>query len=219
MKLLVVEDEARIASFILKGLKAHGYAVEHVRTGADALPFAREPTVDLVILDLGLPDMDGSDVLSRLRGEGNNVPVIVLTARSDVADRVENLDLGADDYLTKPFVFDELLARVRARLRSGTPQSAVLRAGDLQLDLRTRQARTGGKPIELTAREFALLETLLRHPRQVLSREQLASRVWGFGFDPNSNIVDVYIRYLRRKLGKDRIQTIRGAGYRLAETA
>jgi DNA-binding response OmpR family regulator len=216
VKVLVVEDEDRIASFLGKGLRAQGYAVERAATGAEALGRARDPNLDLIILDLGLPDIDGSDVLRRIRQLGSNVPVIILTARGDLDDRVRGLDLGADDYIAKPFAFDELLARVRARLRRpGDEQGATLRAGDVELDLRTRRAKAGERSVDLTAREFALLETFMRHPQQVLSREQLLSRVWGFAFDPGSNLVDVYVRYLRRKLGEGVIQTVRGLGYRL----
>jgi len=216
MKLLVIEDEPEIASFLLKGLRAHGYAVEHSVTGAGGLALAKQADVDLVVLDLRLPDLDGTDVLRRLRANGNPVPVIVLTARGDTADRVEGLDQGADDYLTKPFAFDELLARIRARLRRREGEQAmVLEVAGLALDLRTRRIRVHGRELDLTAREFALLEMFLRHPRQVLSRERLLSRVWGLDFDPGSNVVDVYVGHLRRKLGEGLIQTVRGMGYRL----
>jgi DNA-binding response OmpR family regulator len=188
-----------------------------VATGEAALGHAHDPGLDLMILDLGLPDIDGSEVLLRLRRSGADVPIIVLTARGDVDDRVAGLDLGADDYLAKPFAFDELLARVRARLRRRTGQSALmLKSGPVQLDLRSRKASVDGKVVELTAREFSLLETFMRHPKQVLSREQLLSRVWSLGFDPGSNLVDVYVGYLRRKLGEGSIETVRGVGYRLA---
>jgi DNA-binding response OmpR family regulator len=216
MKLLLVEDEARVAAFIIKGLKAQGYVVTHVTTGEDALAHMAAQDVDLIILDLGLPDIDGTEVLGRLRKDGTQAPVIVLTARAGVEDRVEGLNLGADDYLTKPFAFDELVARVRARLRrpGGQPDS-ILQAGRIQIDLRTRRAWDGDRMVELTAREFAVLESFMRHPGQVLSREQLLSQVWGMDFDPNSNVVEVYIRSLRRKLGDDCIETVRGVGYRL----
>jgi len=216
MKLLVIEDEPEIASFLLKGLRAQGYAVEHSATGAGGLALAQQADVSLVVLDLRLPDLDGTEVLRRLRANGNYVPVIVLTARGDTADRVEGLDQGADDYLTKPFAFDELLARIRARLRRRDGEVMMLEVAGLTLDLRTRKIRVHGRELDLTAREFALLEILMRHPRQVLSRERLLSRVWGLDFDPGSNVVDVYVGHLRRKLGEGLIQTVRGMGYRLA---
>ncbi len=216
MRLLVVDDEDRIASFLTKGLRAAGYAVQRVATGAEGLEAGRDPYLDLIVLDLGLPDIDGSTVLLELRRAGIRTPVIILTARGDIDDRVAGLDLGADDYLAKPFAFDELLARVRARLRRrGEDGGTALRSGGVELDLLTRRARVGERSVELTGREFALLETLLRHPRQVLSREQLLSRVWGLSFDPGSNLVDVYIGYLRRKLGERVVETVRGVGYRL----
>ena len=169
-----------------------------------------------MILDLGLPVRDGLTVLRQLRADDVAIPVIVLTARDAVNDRVAALEGGADDYMAKPFAFAELLARVRLRLRTpGQAEPTVLRYGTLALDLRTRFAHVDGQAVELTAREFTLAEVLLRHPGQVLSREQLLDHVWGLGFDPGSNIVDVYIRYLRRKLGVERIETVRGMGYRL----
>ena len=215
MRLLVVEDEARIAAFLVKGLTAHGYAVDHARTAAEALSLTEEIEFALVVLDLRLPDADGLDVLRTLRSRGADLPVVVLTARGDVGDRVEGLELGADDYLTKPFVFDELLARVRARLRGRRQDQSILAFGRVRLDLRTRRALVDDREIDLTTREFALLETFLRHPGQVLSREQLLSQVWGMDFDPGSNLVDVYVGYLRRKLGESSVETVRGAGYRL----
>jgi DNA-binding response OmpR family regulator len=220
MRVLVVEDEARIASFLLKGLAAAGYAVEHVGTGAEALARVALGGTQLVVLDLRLPDMDGFDVLARLRERGDATPVIVLTARGDVHDRVRGLDLGADDYLTKPFAFDELLARVRARLRDAARppagDAAVLESTGLRLDARTRRVEADGAEVALTAREFALLETFMRHPGQVLSREQLLSQVWGYNFDPGTNVVDVYVGYLRKKIGA-RVDTVRGVGYRLRD--
>jgi two-component system, OmpR family, copper resistance phosphate regulon response regulator CusR len=215
VKLLVVEDEERIASFLVKGLTAAGYAVEHAARGSEALERIDRGGFALVILDLRLPDLDGLDVLRRLRERDDATPVIVLTARAGVDDRVEGLELGADDYMPKPFAFDELLARVRARLRSTAREAAALEAGGIRLDLRTHRAEAGGREIDLSAREFALLETFLRHPGQVLSREQLLSQVWGFDFDPGSNLVDVYVGYLRRKLGDDALETVRRVGYRL----
>ena len=218
MKLLVVEDEERIASFLTKGLTAEGYAVEHVSSGREAI--ARlHPDVALVILDLGLPDLDGTEVLRHLRGTGHDVPVIVLTARGEVGDRVDSLDLGADDHVVKPFAFAELVARIRARTRpvGNRPSSSswfLLHGGRVTLDLRSRRVTVHGDEIELTAREFALLEMFLRNQGQVLSRGQLLSEVWGFHFDPGSNVVDVYVRYLRQKIGSDHLKTVRGVGYR-----
>jgi DNA-binding response OmpR family regulator len=214
MKLLVVEDEARIASFLVKGLSDQGYRVECVATGAEALVRSREPDLDLLILDLGLADMDGLDVLRELRGEGRRLPVVILTARGEVEDRVEGLDLGADDYLTKPFAFEEPLARVRARLRSRNGDLVPLEVGDVRLDPRTRRVEVAGGLVDLTDREFALLEIFLQRPDQILSRELLLSRVWGLSFDPGTNIVDVYVGYLRRKVGEQRIETVWHEGYR-----
>jgi DNA-binding response OmpR family regulator len=215
-RILIAEDEERIVSFLQKGLQAAGYSVLAVATGPDALALARDDDFDLLVLDLGLPGLDGQEVLRRLRARGERLPVVILTARDTVTDTVAGFDGGANDYVTKPFRFDELLARIRARLRDApAAEPTVLRVGEVSLDLRTRRAAVGARSVELTAREFALLETLLRHPRQVLSREQLLSHVWGYDFDPGSNVVDVYIRYLRKKLGDDVIQTVRGMGYRL----
>jgi DNA-binding response OmpR family regulator len=215
-RVLIVEDEPRIASFLDKGLRAAGYATTLVANGIDAAGYARDQDVDLVILDLGLPGQDGLSVLAQLRARGERMPVIVLTARDQVPDRVAGLDQGADDYLTKPFSFEELLARVRARLRErGLPAATVLVVGPLRLDLVRRTATVAGRQVELTAQEFRLAETLARHAGQVLSREQLLDRVWGLAHDPGSNVVDVYVGYLRRKLGHDLIQTVRGMGYRL----
>jgi DNA-binding response OmpR family regulator len=218
-QILIIEDEPRIASFIAKGLKSAGFTslIEH--TGEMGLMVALHGDVDLIILDIGLPDIDGFEVLDRLRSQGVTVPVIVLTARSSVDDTVTGLESGADDYMPKPFSFDELLARIRLRLRTTAPSSnsssLVLTHKDLSLDLRTRRANVAGRDVDLSAREFALAETFLRHPGRVLSREQLLSGVWGYDFDPGSNVVDVYVRYLRRKLGSQRFETVRGMGYRL----
>jgi DNA-binding response OmpR family regulator len=215
MRLLIVEDEVRIASFLVRGLRAQGYAVEHVATGAEALTAARDPGLDLMILDLGLPDIDGTEVLRRLRADGARVPILVLTARGEVGDRVESLDLGADDYLVKPFAFDELLARIRARVRDQEPGPAtVLQAGSVSLDIPSRRVAAGGHEHDLTAREFSLLQVFLRRPGQVLTREQILSQVWELDWDPGSNVVDVYVGYLRRKVGDERIETVRGVGYR-----
>ncbi|GAA0551202.1 MULTISPECIES: response regulator transcription factor [Actinomadura] len=215
-RILIAEDERRISSFLEKGLHKNGFTTLVVPDGLSAYEHARGGGFDLMILDLGLPVQDGFTVLRRLRNERVTIPMIILTARDSVADTVAGLEGGADDYLAKPFAFEELLARIRLRLRAERiPEATVLRAGGLELDLRTRRARVGGRTVELTAREFALAEVFCRHPDQVLTREQLLSQVWGFDFDPGSNIVDVYIRYLRRKLGPGLIETVRGVGYRL----
>ena len=225
-RVLIAEDEERIVSFLEKGLRASGYTTVAVGTGPDALALARDESFDLLLLDLGLPGLDGHDVLRAMRSRGEAMPVIILTARDSVEETVAGLDGGADDYVTKPFRFEELLARIRLRLRDGGgAEPAVLRAGPVSLDLRSRRASVhdpaasngdGTRVVELTAREFALAEVFLRHPGQVLSREQLLSHVWGYDFDPGSNVVDVYVRYLRRKLGESVIETVRGMGYRLA---
>jgi DNA-binding response OmpR family regulator len=215
-RILIAEDEPRIASFLEKGLRANGFTATIAADGPEALARARSGEFDLLILDLGLPGLDGYGVLAELRRSDRRLPVLILTARDSVADTVAGLEGGADDYVTKPFVFDELLARVRVRLRGErAPEETILRAGDVALDLRTRRVQVEGRTVDLTAREFALAEVLLRHPGQVLSREQLLSHVWGYDFDPGSNVVDVYVRYLRRKLGAQRIATVRGMGYRL----
>jgi two-component system, OmpR family, copper resistance phosphate regulon response regulator CusR len=217
-RILIAEDEERIASFIDKGLKASGYATETVGDGDEALKLARSGKYDLLILDLGLPGKDGLEVLEALRGEGAAIPVVILTARNTTREVVEGLEGGADDYVTKPFRFEELLARVRVRLRGETgPDAAVLASADAELDLRTRRAIVEGREVELSAREFALAEMFFRHPGQVLSREQLLSSVWGYDFDPGSNVVDVYVGYLRRKIGHHRIAAVRGMGYRLEQ--
>jgi DNA-binding response OmpR family regulator len=215
-RILIAEDEERIVSFLEKGLRSSGYTTVAVGSGPDALALARDDSFDLLLLDLGLPGMDGQAVLEAMRSRGEHMPVIILTAREGVDDTVAGLEGGANDYMTKPFRFEELLARVRLRLRDGlVPEATILEAGGIRLDLRARRATVGNRLVELTAREFALTEVLLRHPGQVLSREQLLSHVWGYDFDPGSNVVDVYIRYLRRKLGPDVIETVRGMGYRL----
>jgi DNA-binding response OmpR family regulator len=218
-RILIVEDEQRITSFLEKGLKANGFVTSVASDARDGLTQARSGGFDLVILDLGLPDRDGMEVLRDLRETDTRTPVIILTARDGVADTVSGLEAGADDYVPKPFRFEELLARVRLRLRDQrAPEPTVLRAGDAALDLRTRRVMTGDRSVELTAREFALAETFFRHPGQVLSREQLLSHVWGYDYDPGSNVVDVYVGYLRKKLGEALITTVRGMGYRLEGT-
>ena len=218
-RILIVEDEAPFASFLEKGLSANGYTTKVAPDGTTAAAIADDEEFDLVILDLGLPDIDGLDVLRMLRQRGATLPVIILTARDDTDDKVSGLDAGASDYITKPFSLEELLARVRARLREESRvEVTVLEAGEVALDLRTRRATVSGKTIPLTAREFTMLETFMRHSDQVLSREQLLSHVWGYDFDPGSNVVEVYVGYLRKKLGDELIETVRGMGYRLHAT-
>ncbi|MFA4929254.1 MAG: response regulator transcription factor [Patulibacter sp.] len=213
-RILIAEDEQRLSAFLEKGLRAAGFTTTVVGDGASAVAVARDEDFDLLILDLGLPALDGMTVLRTLRGQGRRLPVLILSARDEVEDKVAGLELGADDYLTKPFRFEELLARVRARLRTeGTKEETVLRHGELALDLRRRTASVEGRTVELSAREFTMLEVFLRHEGQVLSREQLLSHVWGYQHDPGSNVVDVYVGYLRRKLGGGVIATVRGVGY------
>jgi len=215
-RILIAEDEPRLASFLEKGLKANGFVTTVVEDGHIASLVARDDEFDLMLLDIGLPGMDGFHVLQEIRNRGQRLPVIFLTARDELDDKIAGLDGGADDYMTKPFRFEELLARVRVRLREdGSREQSKLEAGGIILDTRTRQASVGGERVTLTAREFTLLETLMRHPGQMLSREQLLSHVWGYDYDPGSNVVDVYIGYLRRKLGDESIETVRGMGYRL----
>jgi two-component system, OmpR family, copper resistance phosphate regulon response regulator CusR len=220
-RILIAEDESRIALFLEKGLRAEGFTTATASDGHAALTFARSGEFDLMILDIGLPGQDGFRVLRSLRATGSTMPVIILTARDGVDDTVTGLDYGADDYVGKPFRLAELLARIRRRLRATEETQAepmVLAHGGLSLDLRTRRLSTDGRsPVDLTAREFSLAETFLRHPGQVLSREQLLSRVWGYDYDPGSNVVDTYVRYLRKKVGAERIETVRGMGYRLRD--
>ncbi|HEX6026839.1 MAG TPA: response regulator transcription factor [Solirubrobacter sp.] len=217
-RILIAEDDAGIVGFLEKGLRAHGFATKAVGDGESAHALASGGEFDLLVLDIGLPRRDGFTVLRQLREARVSIPVIILTARDSVSDKVAGLEGGADDYLPKPFAFEELLARIRLRLRDEhAPEVTVLRSGELALDLRTRRADVGGRVVDLSAREFALIELLLRHPGQVLAREQILSHVWGFDFDPGSNVVDVYIRHLRRKLGAELIETVRGMGYRLRD--
>ena len=218
MNVLIVEDEPRIAAFVERGLRAEGFGVQTAGDGEVGYAMACDEDVDLVILDLMLPRLSGEEVLQRIRAHRADLPIIVLTARDTVDDRVRNLNAGADDYVMKPFSFAELLARVHARLRARDQRSASeIRVGDVELDLRGRRVRLEGREVDLTTREFALLETFMRHPGQVLSQVQLMDRVWGYDFDPGSNVVEVYVGYLRRKLRKDLIETVRGAGYRFVD--
>ncbi|MFJ6456618.1 response regulator transcription factor [Paenarthrobacter sp. NPDC091669] len=216
-RILIAEDDRRIADFIEKGLRAAGYTCLVVDDGASALLLARSGEFGMIILDIGLPMLSGFEVLERLRSEGSKTPVIVLTASDSVADTVYGLESGANDYMTKPFQFAELLARIRLRLNDDADSSPVLNLthGDMILDLRSRRVRVGDTGADLTAREFSLLEVFLRHPGQVLTREQLISHAWNMDFDPASNVVDVYVRALRAKIGAERLETVRGAGYRL----
>lgn len=219
--ILIIEDEPRIVAFLEKGLRAKGFSTTCAGNGKTALELALGDEVDLIILDLGLPDCDGMTLLEELRGQGLNQPIIILTARDDIYDKVAGFEAGADDYVTKPFRFEELLARVRARLR--TPQSpqvsttSILVNGSITLDLYTRQVQVSGRLVDLSTREFTMMEAFMRNAGQVLSREQLLDLVWGYDYDPGSNVVDVYVGYLRKKLGSDSIETVRGMGYRLAK--
>jgi two-component system, OmpR family, copper resistance phosphate regulon response regulator CusR len=216
-RVLTVEDEPRFASFLAKGLRASGFAPTIAEDGERASRIARDEDFDLVLLDVGLPKKDGFEVLADIRESGQRLPVIMLTMRDDLVDKVHALTNGADDYITKPFEFEELLARIHARLqrKAAAEEATLCTAGKVTLDLRTRRASIEGRTVDLTARQFTMLEVLVRHPDQVLSRQQLLSRVWGYDFDPGSNIVDVYIRRLREKLAPDVIETVRGIGYRL----
>lgn len=219
MRILLVEDEDRIASFVTKGLGSEGHAVERAATGREAMGLVRHEEYDLVLLDLLLPDSNGRDVLRALRTTKHATPVLVLSALGEVEDKVELLDSGANDYLTKPFALAELAARIRALTRQDQERSDIIKVGDVVLDTRTRTVTRHERKVSLTTREFTLLEYLMRHPGQVLSREQLLQAVWGSTYHTSSNVVDVYIRYLRKKLdipGTDSpIETVRGAGYRV----
>lgn len=222
MRVLVVEDEPKMAGLLRRGLTEEGWAVDLAGSGEDALWAATENPYDAIVLDVMLPDFDGFEVCRRLRAADRWAPVLMLTARDGVPDRVAGLDVGADDYLTKPFEFSELFARLRALLRRGAAERpAILQAADLILDPASRRVTRAAIPIELTAKEFALLECLMRHPGEVLTRSQLIEHVWDFGREGDSNVVDVYVRYLRLKIdrpfGRDTIETVRGTGYRLRD--
>src|SRR5688500_7371787 len=222
MRILIVEDEAGVAGFVERGLTEAGYAVDIARDGFEGLEYALAFEYDAVVLDIMLPKMNGLDVLREMRNRRVKAPVLLLTARDGVDDRVHGLDVGADDYLVKPFAFPELLARIRALLRRPPLQSGNLPSmNDLEMDVTRREVRRAGKSIELSPREFSLLELLLRHPNQVLTRTQIVEHVWNFDFYSETNVVDVYIGYLRRKIDMGfafpLIQTVRGVGYRLSE--
>jgi DNA-binding response OmpR family regulator len=218
-RILIVEDNPRITAFLETGLQAQGFTTMVINNGRDAIRVAQGKDFDLLILDLGLPDRDGLEVLAAIRGQGETFPILILTARDGLDDTVTGLEGGADDYITKPFRFEELLARIRVQLRNrhlpGTKEETTLRVGELVLDLLTRQVWIGDRLVELSAREFLLAEIFMRHPMQVFTREQLLDRIWGYDRDPGTNIVNVYVGHLRKKLGDDLIETIRGIGYRL----
>ena len=220
MRILVVEDEIKMAGLVKRGLEREGYAVDVASTGEEALAAARQRPYDAIVLDAMIPAPDGFQVCRTLRTEGRWSPVLMLTARDAVEDRVAGLDAGADDYLTKPFAFTELFARLRAITRRDVVERpTVLEIGDLRLDPATREVWRAGTRVELSAKEFALLEELMRHPGEVLSRSRILEHVWDFAYDGTSNVVDVYIRYLREKVdrpfGRETIETVRGAGYRI----
>jgi DNA-binding response OmpR family regulator len=220
MRVLLVDDEVKFATVLRGGLEEHGYAVDVAHDGEDGFELANMQSYDLVILDVMLPGLDGLQVCRRLRDEGRNVPILMLTARDAVDDRVAGLDCGADDYLTKPFAFRELLARTRALLRrESSSRDPIVRIGDLELDTITHEVRRDGQEVELTSKEYAILEYFVRNPNRVLSRTQIAEHVWDYDFVAMSNVVDVYVGNLRRKLGDDReprlLHTVRGTGYQL----
>ena len=219
-RILIAEDDARISAFLAKKLQANDYMITVAEDGYQVLNLIAHHQFDLLILDLGLPGKDGEEVLEELRGQGQQIPIIILSARDQIKDKVAGLEGGANDYMTKPFNFEELLARVRLQLRSPNivqePKPAkVVQFGNITLDVHQRTIKVNGREIKLSNQEFILLDTLMHHRDRVLSREELLNYVWGYSYDPNSNIVDVYIGYLRKKLGNDVIETVRGAGYRL----
>lgn len=221
MRVLVVEDEPRIAGFLNQGLSEAGYAVDVAHDGEEGMAYVSVSEYDAIILDIMLPKLDGMALLRKLRSKAIGTPVLMLTARDALDDRIKGLDAGADDYLVKPFAFPELLARLRALLRRPPMQTgAVLRIGDLELDAARREVRRGGKLVNLSPREFSLLEYMMRHPDQVLTRTQIAEHIWSFDFYGTSNVVDVYVGYLRRKIaggdGTPLIHTVRGVGYRMS---
>lgn len=218
-RILIAEDEPRIAAFLDQKLRENGFTTTIAEDGYQALNLARNDQHDLLILDLGLPGLEGTEVLEELRGQGEEIPIIILTARDEVKDKVIGLEGGANDYVTKPFSFEELLARIRLQLRQPSRRThqpeGVLQVGNISVDVRSRTVKVGERRVELSNYEFILLDTLMRHPNQALSRDQLLNYVWGYDYDSSSNIVDVYIGYLRKKLGKNLIETVRGVGYLL----
>jgi len=215
VNVLVVQDDPRVMSFIKRGLEAEGFAVRTTSDGAEGLNMSRSLDFDLILLDLPLPSVTGEEILSTLRAAGSTVPVIVLADEDATSVGVDILNAGADDYLTRPCDFDELLARIRARLRTADqPVSTTISQGRVTIDVLTREVRIGGRSVALSPREFALLETMMRHGGQVLSQAQLLNQVWGYDRDPSSNVVEVYVGYLRKKLRRDVVETVRGAGYR-----
>jgi DNA-binding response OmpR family regulator len=221
MRILVADDESKIAQFIRKGLKEEGYAVDIASDGDEAMNLALHEDYDAVVLDIMLPGIDGIGVLKKIRATRPDLPVMLVSARDQVSDKVRGLDAGADDYLTKPFAFEELLARLRALLRPRVRPDSTLSYADLSLDLRTHKASRGGTTIELSNREYALLEYFMRNEDQVITRTMIANHVWDLNFDTDTNIVDVYVAYLRKKIDGDRdvhlIRTVRGRGYMLSE--
>ncbi|HET9611950.1 MAG TPA: response regulator transcription factor [Acidimicrobiales bacterium] len=215
-RILIAEDDPLISAFIEKGLRANGFATSVADDGARATELGLTDAFDLLILDLALPEREGFQVLQDLRRRGRHLPVLVLTGRPELRDAVACLDVGADDYMTKPFRFEELLARVRVRLRApGTEEPTELEVGSVHLDLRTRRVTLSGREVALTGREYRLLEVFMRHPDQVLSREQLLSHAWGYELEPGTNVVNVFVSALRKKLGDEAIESVRGVGYRL----
>jgi DNA-binding response OmpR family regulator len=217
--ILIVEDEIRIITPLARGLRTHGFVTTIAQDGSTALTEARSTNFDLIVLDIGLPDIDGWAVLKELRESGAQMPIVILTARDDIRDKVAGLEGGANDYVTKPFSFQELLARIRLRLRESnalqTKEEPILTVGNISLNLHSHQVSVGDQALELAAREFSLLEMLMQQPGIPVSREQLLKEVWGYDYDPGTNVVDVYIGYLRKKLGIQAIETVRGIGYRL----
>ncbi len=216
MRILVIEDEPKLLHLLERGLRDQGYSVDSAANGTDAVWLGSEWDYDAIVLDIQIPPPDGIEVARELRRKGRWAPILFLTVRDDITDRVEGLDAGGDDYLTKPFAFDELFARLRALIRRAPPpRPAVLRAGDITLDPATHSVKKGGEPIDLSPKEFSFLEYLMRHESETLSRSDILDHVWDFAYEGSSNVVDVYVGYLRSKIGAERIDTVRGVGYRL----